>query len=277
MDFDFDVWSALALIAVSSGVFLQVVLWIPNPLIKITWPTQLFILPLSIALLAFGAWRLREKITGSFERSLYEPAIHPFDSFGQVDRIKKLEASLATFEHVCLQDLADLKTRVEKLENVPYGTALQESQSTEEETVQPSEVAESPAKEVLVAEKPEPFSLKGWLREVAQTKPVREPIEEEQPNSPGDVVNESLEEGANKIAEPASLDAAAPLESPQLEKPTKEQLTALKQRLHIDKGSLQFKDGSVYLVTSNKETMKHEWKRLGRWRDLAVSLTAPRT
>lgn len=153
MDFDFDVWSALALMAVSSGVFLQVVSWIPNPLIKITWPTQLFVLPLSIALLAFGVWRLREKITGSFERSLYEPAIHPFDSFSQVDRIKKLETSLAAFQHVCLQDLADLKTRVEKLENVPCGTALQ-SQSAEEETVQPSEVAESPAKEVLVAEKP---------------------------------------------------------------------------------------------------------------------------
>lgn len=275
MDFDFDVWSALALMAVSSGVFLQVVSWIPNPLIKITWPTQLFVLPLSIALLAFGVWRLREKITGSFERSLYEPAIHPFDSFSQVDRIKKLETSLAAFQHVCLQDLADLKTRVEKLENVPCGTALQ-SQSAEEETVQPSEVAESPAKEVLVAEKPEPFSLKGWLREVAQTKSVREPVEEEQPNSPGDAGSAILLAPSSKDSFTTSLDAAAPLESPQ-EKPTKEQLTALKQTLHIDKGSLQFKDGSVYIVTSNKENMKHEWKRLGRWRDLAVSLTAPRT
>lgn len=60
-----------------------------------------------------------------------------------------------------------------------------------------------------------------------------------------------------------------------LEKPTKEQLSALKQKLAIEKGSLQFKGGSVYLVISNKDSNKHVWKRLGRWKDLADSLTKP--
>lgn len=59
----------------------------------------------------------------------------------------------------------------------------------------------------------------------------------------------------------------------QLEKPTKEQLAALKLLFGIEKGSLQFKDGSIYLVTSNKDSKKHEWRRLGRWEDLADSLT----
>lgn len=50
--------------------------------------------------------------------------------------------------------------------------------------------------------------------------------------------------------------------------PTKEELDELKIQLGIDKGSLQFKSGSVYHVTYDANVRKHRWKRLGAYEEL---------
>lgn len=127
MDLDFDTSLVFASLALSAGAGLQLILWLPSPLAKMMLQALPVILPSSVALLALGFWRL---IIYFKDRSLYEPIIR--NSVGSFDQnvklsevsthLEKLEGSLATFERVSLKDMAELRTRVEKLENVPRGT-----------------------------------------------------------------------------------------------------------------------------------------------------------
>ena len=57
-----------------------------------------------------------------------------------------------------------------------------------------------------------------------------------------------------------------------LEKPSKQQLAKLKTALGLTAGSLQYKKGSVYLVTYDASSKKHIWKRLGPWLELKRKL-----
>ena len=52
------------------------------------------------------------------------------------------------------------------------------------------------------------------------------------------------------------------------EDPTREELDELKAQLGIEKGSLQFKSGSVYHVVYDSAVRKHRWKRLGYYEEL---------
>lgn len=170
--------------------------------------------------------------------------------------LEKLEESLATLEvaTVLLIFLFYLVVVIfllsrystpsinDKVESHSEPFALQRRAEARERqrpsSIEPEKAVESVALR-LTSLKPEPFSLE--CKKAAQSKD-----------------------------EPLSSVTAATTSTELLEKPTKEQLAALKQKLGIDKGSLQFKDGSVYVVTSDRETKKHVWKWLGRWRDLAV-------
>jgi len=54
--------------------------------------------------------------------------------------------------------------------------------------------------------------------------------------------------------------------------PTKEELDELKAQLGIEKGSLQFKSGSVYHVVYDSAVRKHRRKRLGSYEELTSQM-----
>ena len=58
-----------------------------------------------------------------------------------------------------------------------------------------------------------------------------------------------------------------------LNKPSREELEALKRVLGLEKGSLQYKrkGDAVYLVTYDPETKGHKWKKLGSWSELKAA------
>jgi len=258
MDLDLDSSLVLAFLALMAGAGLEFVLWFPSSLATGLQPALPFILPLSFVLLAVGAWRL---ITYFKERGLYEFIMHnSMSALGQSDRpeevsarLERVELSLGTFERVCLRDMVDLKSRVEMLEK-------------ERTTVVSRETIETSPKE------PSPQTV--VAREELMIREVRRAFKEEQPHSPGVMVNESLRDDSQAVHKEAGSKIAES-SSPEFEKPTKEQLAFLKEILNIGKGNLQFKDGSIYNVIA--EGKKRVWRKVGRWRDLVSSLTVPYT
>jgi len=266
MDLDIDISLVSAFLAVSAGLGMQLILWVPSALSGVAWQIFPLVLSSSLVLLAVGAWRL---VTHFRDRGLYEPSIHPTSSFDQNERLRKVsehlknvEGSLASFERFCLRDLGELKARLEKLERInvvpqPVDSNPEEPKKPTEETESRVQIPPGPPLEEssqgaqktekrepnssAPSEKPELFSFEEWIKKAAQSKD--EPL--------------------------SSVSAEL------LEKPMKKQLAALKEKLGIKRGCVTYKDGSVYLVTS--EEKKHVWRKLGRWRDLATSLTAPHT
>jgi len=164
---------------------------------------------------------------------------------------------------VCIVIILFRALKTESLTNFEVGN-LPKSQKPQRRVKK----LESEKVNIVSQEKPEPFSLEGWFKEIAES--VREERARSVavlPSASTPAVQETSPEAETRLA-PEVEDYVSNRLLTSTTRPTREQLETLKQKLGVQRGSLQFKDGSVYHVEA--EGKKRVWKRLGRWSELAT-------
>ena len=108
--------------------------------------------------------------------------------------------------------------------------------------------------------------IKEILESISDTQNFGERLDPLVRNS---VSNENLMlEEKNEALEPRVKSLETPFQT--LNRPSREDLEALKKALGLEKGSLQYKrkGDAVYHVTYDRGSKRHKWKRLGSWKEL---------